>query len=275
MQARRNLLALGCSLCSPTALITGVLTLPLAGSPPLLLGQAHAQPVAAGQEGQIIEGARLPLGRGMAVAWVALDARGVPESIGVDLTAAALDGLPDRSMEVTLAFPTQARQAGYDHMGLDWSPHGHEPPGVYDLPHFDVHFYRISVAERDQIVRDDPAFEPKMTRLPPSGVMPSGFSPGRAFVPRMGRHWGARDAPEFAGHTFDRTMLLGTYDGRLIFLEPMITRAFLLARSDVTDPIRAPELAEGTLWWPETYSISYRDGVHRIALLRLRPLPQR
>jgi hypothetical protein len=26
-------------------------------------------------------------------------------------------------------------------VGLNWNPHGHIPPGVYDLPHFDFHFY--------------------------------------------------------------------------------------------------------------------------------------
>ena len=24
---------------------------------------------------------------------------------------------------------------------LNWNPHGHIPPGIYDRPHFDVHFY--------------------------------------------------------------------------------------------------------------------------------------
>jgi hypothetical protein len=69
-------------------------------------------------------------------------------------------------------------------------------------------------------------------------------------------------------------MIIGSYDGRLIFLEPMITKAFLLTRPNVTVPIRAPERAEGTLRWPEAYSVSSRDGVHRITLTGLRPLPE-
>ena len=28
---------------------------------------------------------------------------------------------------------------------LNWTPHGHIPPGVYDTPHFDVHFYLDSI----------------------------------------------------------------------------------------------------------------------------------
>ena len=29
---------------------------------------------------------------------------------------------------------------------FDWNPKGHEPEGVYTLPHFDFHFYTVSDA---------------------------------------------------------------------------------------------------------------------------------
>ena len=35
--------------------------------------------------------------------------------------------------------PTQ-----YKFVQFDWNPAGHEPAGVYDLPHFDFHFYTVS-----------------------------------------------------------------------------------------------------------------------------------
>jgi len=242
--------------------------------PALLPGAARTQPVVAAQEVRIVEGARLPLGRGTATAWVGLDAQGAPVSVGVDLTEAALDGLPGHKADIDLALPPEARQAGYDHVGLDWQAHGHDPAGVYDVPHFDVHFYRIGPAERDRIVREDPEFEAKLARPPAAGTMPPGLRRGGS-APRMGQHWGVADAaPDQAGRAFEKVMILGSYDGRLIFLEPMMTRAFLLTRPDVTVPIRAPERAEGTLWWPEAYSVSFRDGVHRIVLTGLRPLPR-
>lgn len=241
--------------------------------PALNTGPARTQPVPLVQEIRIVEGARLPLGRGTATSWVGLDARGAPVALGVDLTEAALDSLPGHKADIDLPLPPEARQAGYDHVGLDWQAHGHGPAGVYDLPHFDVHFYRIGLAERDRIVPDDPEFEAKLARPPAAGYMPPGLRRG-ASTPRMGQHWGVADAaPEPAGHPFERVMIVGTYDGRLIFLEPMMTRAFLLTRPDVTIPIRAPERAEGMLWWPDAYGISFRNGVHRIVLTGLRPLP--
>src|SRR3712207_7575207 len=39
------------------------------------------------------------------------------------------------------------------------------------------------------------------------------------------QHWGVADAaPDQAGRAFEKVMILGSYDGRLIFLEPMIDR---------------------------------------------------
>lgn len=246
----------------------------LALLPALQAGPARAQPAMAAEGVRIVEGAGLPLGRGTATSWVALDARGAPVAVGVDLTEAALDGLPGHKSDIDLALPPEARQAGYDHVGLDWQAHGHAPAGVYDVPHFDVHFYRIGPAERDRIVPEDPEFEARLARPPAAGTVPPGLRRG-ASTPRMGQHWGIADAaPDGAGRPFERVMILGTYDGRLIFLEPMMTRAFLLTRPEVTVPVRAPERAEGTLWWPDAYSVSFRDGVHRIVLTGLRPLPE-
>lgn len=267
MPSRRTLLTL--------LSMTGVLAGSGIARGQLIASDRLLRPADLAPDARITEGPRLPLGEGSAMAWVAVAAQGASVAVGVDLTEDSLRGLPEQHQEVTLALPAEARQAGYDHVGLDWVPHGHAPAGVYDVPHFDVHFYRITVAERDRIVREDPEFEAKMARPPAEGQMPSGLRRG-ASVSRMGQHWGIAEAsPPPAGHPFERGMVLGSYDGRLNFLEPMITRAFLLTRPDVTIPIRAPERAEGTLWWPEAYGVSFRDGIHRIALTGLRPLPER
>src|ERR687889_828688 len=102
------------------------------------------------------------------------------------LAATAFALLPGQPVSVNLALPAEAKQAGYDHVGLDWEAHGHHPVGVYDVPHFDVHFYRIGVAERDRIVRDDPEFEAKLARSPADGYLPPGLRRG-AGTPRMGQ----------------------------------------------------------------------------------------
>ena len=38
--------------------------------------------------------------------------------------------------------PDVAAATGFDHLGVNWEPHGH-PPGAFLTPHFDFHFYTI------------------------------------------------------------------------------------------------------------------------------------
>ena len=47
---------------------------------------------------------------------------------------------------VTLSLPDQAKGYGFDHAELGWNPNGHEPPQLYGIPHFDVHFYMVTSA---------------------------------------------------------------------------------------------------------------------------------
>jgi hypothetical protein len=219
---------------------------------------------------RMMEGPRAPLGNGTAFAWVALNAQGAPASMGVSISNEALAGLPGEDGDVVLQLPDAARQAGYDHVWLNWNPHGHEPPGVYGVPHFDVHFYRISVAERERIDPSDPDYDVKLARAPAQGSIPPGYVQAPGGVPRMGAHWVQANAPEFTGGRFERTLVLGSQDGQVIFVEPMVTREFLLSRTEVTLPVQTPE--RSPVWWPQSYEISFRDGVHGVALNGLRPL---
>jgi hypothetical protein len=101
---------------------------------------------------------------------------GVPKAIGLVFDASTLDGLPyeppndgrwcyDSNGDGTEDRTTEC-SGGYEnalHLGnafrrtvdspftyvlVNWNPMGHMPPGVYDLPHFDVHFYLNDNSER-------------------------------------------------------------------------------------------------------------------------------
>ena len=65
--------------------------------------------------------------------------------------------------------------APYRFVELDWNPGGHEPPGIYDTPHFDFHFYTVPPAERAAIVPSDPRFQEKADRLPPEHERPASY----------------------------------------------------------------------------------------------------
>ena len=196
------------------------------------------------------------VGNGVAYSWVKLDGAGKPLAVGVTLTESALTGLPELTPgmkempEYTLALPKEAAATPFDHIGLNWNPKGHEPNGIYGVPHFDFHFYTLNREERRQITAIGPD-RAKCDREPPAGYLPAGYvvAPGSQ-VPQMGEHWVDPASPEFHGEQFTRTFIYGSYDGRVAFLEPMITKAFLETRREDTRPIKLPRPMPGAATIP-------------------------
>jgi hypothetical protein len=266
-----------------------------AGAPPEPAGALAA--VASATTGEHRQyGAPIQVGEGRARTYVVLDAKrgNAPVEVGVALDERALDGLPAPmpghepgghadTHEYLLPMPA-LNSTRYQFMELDWNPAGHEPESIYDKPHFDFHFYTISLAERNAIdPAVDPAFQQKAANLPPDGVMPPFyFTPLPAVaVPRMGVHWLDVRSPELppALEPFTTTFILGSWDGRTIFDEPMITRAHLLAKRTATDPAVRDQViplptAERVVvagWYPSAYRITWDEQAreYRIALTRL------
>ena len=200
-----------------------------------------------------------PLGKGTVRSWVTLDKNGDPTAIGVTFSEAALSGLPTKEpgTEYLLSLPSQASATAFNHIGLDWNVKGHQPAGVYDVPHFDFHFYTITPQERDQITArgDDLA---KSNKQPSAEYMPAGYVlvPDSA-VPRMGSHLANPLSGELHGQPFTKTFLFGSYDGRVIFYEPMITRSFLESKTNITEFINLPARYPKSGFYPTKYSVKY------------------
>jgi hypothetical protein len=174
----------------------------------------------------------------------------------------------------------------YRFVELDWNPRGHEPAGIYDLPHFDFHFYTVSQATRASILPSDPQFAVKAASLPASEFRPpfyvdaataaGGIPAALVTVPMMGLHWVDVRSPELqllvgnpAGYQpFTRTLFIGSWDGRFIFSEPMITLAYLLDKRSSTDPavqdetipIPTAEDYSPSGFYPAAYRIAYDRG---------------
>ncbi len=209
------------------------------------------------------EGPPTAIGAGEARSFVTLDAAGKPETIGIRLSAMALRGLPAEEpkdaieWEYLLRLPPQAAGAGYDHIAIDWNPHGHVPQGVYDKPHFDFHFYFIDSADRERITAVGADLE-RAHRLPAAQFMPAGYIlPPGTEVPRMGAHAVDPKGAEFSGQGFTNTFIYGFYDGRMIFVEPMITTAFLETKPVLHTLIAVPEQYPGPGYYPIRYGVVY------------------
>lgn len=257
-------------------------------------------------------GPAVSLGNGTARVYVLQDdARGgLPFEVGVAFSEGALEGLP-----APMTVPMAARgdhehvdshvydltmpdrhETPYRFVELDWNPGGHEPARVYDVPHFDFHFYTVEKAVRDGI---DPSRMSKEEYLTKSGLLPAETqrapnylalsAPGTPVlaVPRMGTHWVDARTPELqamlgrveAFRPFTTTFLHGSWNGQFIFDEPMITRAFILGRKaakmpaqrDSLIPLPQPKSFASAGYYPNAYRIAYdaETKEYRIALTQL------
>jgi hypothetical protein len=218
--------------------------------------------------GQKFFGPTVPIGNGVARAWVEQDDSGNPTAVGIDLTEKALENLPEDDASWVLFFPNHAATHFYTHALIDWNPHGHEPAGIYDVPHFDFHFYTIPNAQRLLIGPDDTL---QFANAPDSIYIPDHYWQIPGGVPQMGSHWVDLLAPEFNGGTFTRTYIWGSYDGAFIFWEPMITKAFLESQPDEVIPVRQPQAYARDGWYANDYTVSYsnRPNTYTIALTDL------
>jgi hypothetical protein len=251
-------------------------------------------------------GAPRRVGNGGARTYVVLDEKhnSQPLEIGVALDDRAMDGLPAPMAAMAMAsMPKGAAAAGpHDHSGstiydlelperhgtpyrfveLDWNPGGHEPAGVYDVPHFDFHFYTIGREQRDAIdpaILGDSAYLARSGNLPPASeqaplYVPLG-APGvpLSAVPHMGVHWADLRSQELQGmfghpeayRPFTTTFLHGSWDGAFIFDEPMITRAFIMARKgarelaqrDTVMPLQGAAHVRTPGMYPSAYRVTY------------------
>lgn len=208
------------------------------------------------------------VGNGVAYSWVKLDEKGKPSAIGVTISETAMEGLPTTTPkdmlghEFNLMLPPQAEKTPFNHIRFDWNPGGHEPPGIYDTPHFDIHFYMVSPETRRKITAkgEDIAVcrKPVAPKYAPQGYI---YAPGTE-VPEMGGHFIDPKAPEMNGQPFTKTFLYGAYNGDVIFWEPMITKAFLETKPDYQETLKVPAAYATSAFYPTTYSVRY-DAVRR------------
>lgn len=202
-----------------------------------------------------------PLGNGTAHLVLLTDANDKPTSLTLILEHGALTNLPPnekREGEWTYLVPKPpGPNTGIDHVTIDWNPHGHDPKGIYSVPHFDFHFYMVDRKHQLAIAFPKQDKDPA-ARVSNRTIIPPGYEvvPMTA-VPGMGVHAIDPASPEFHGERFTSTFLYGYYNGKLIFLEPMITRAFLKSHPYATFHIPAPPKTSYPGYYPTVYRVMY------------------
>ena len=237
-------------------------------------------------------GSQMSLGKGTVSSYAELKG-GEPSAIGIVFSPTALEGLPeggsdhhhcvDRNkdgkidpateciptFEHVIPLPDAVARRGdvpFKWVLLNWNPVGHIPPGIYDVPHFDIHFYMEPIANIFALQSglcgpeffDCDKFE--MAKLPaPSNYMHPDFKNVDAAVPAMGNHLIDLTGPEFNKQPFTRSWIYGVYGGKVIFYEEMVTRTHLLSKPQACSPIKSPKAVAVSGFYP-TVSCLRHDG---------------
>jgi hypothetical protein len=240
------------------------------------------------------------LGNGTVASYAEFDKSGAPKVIGVVFSASALEGLPtapsdghrcfdanndgviDPATECSawhervLPIPSEASRRAdvpFKWALLNWNPRGHIPPGVFDKPHFDVHFYiepieNIFAIQRGlcgpELVRCD---QFAVARKPvPVNYVPPNFLELGLVAPAMGNHLVDPTGHEFHGQPFTRHWIYGAYDGRVIFYEEMVDRNYLLSKPDACFPILSPDAVALTGYYPTRSCVRYAPGTNEYSV---------
>jgi hypothetical protein len=214
----------------------------------------------------ILRGAVVQLHDGKAFTWTKVNTDGTPQQLAITITDAALKSVPidsdhgNHQNHLVLSLHPK-HNTPFNHVLLDWNPSGHEGP-MYMLPHFDFHYYFMSPAEVNAIVEG-----PQMNNHPDPAYLPAGHIAPVPGVPGMGKHWLDPTSGELSGgQIFTQTFIYGSYDGKVNFMEPMITKAFIDTTKNFSRPIPQPAKFRETGYYPTKMSIKRHDGVTDIIL---------
>jgi len=241
-----------------------------------------------------LSGEKVSFGAGSASAYAELDSSGAPVALGIQLTPKGLESPPegmtnmklcvDRNKDGTVEKPEECEMTfdfvvpmpdevanrtdiPFKWVLLNWNAVGHQPPGIYDTPHFDFHFMIASVDSTYSIEPgmcgsefvDCDQFE--IARKPvPSNYVPADFKDVEAVVPNMGNHLIDVTGSEFSGTPFTRSWIYGAYNGKVIFYEEMATLKHILSRPDTCNAIKTPAAVGLAGYYPTQSCIRYDES---------------
>lgn len=206
--------------------------------------------------------------------YATMDPDGELSSLGVYMDADALAVFDQDPLDTHLHFP-EVTTHQFTFLGFHYARQGHPPEGIYNVPHFDFHFYMLPEETVQEIVTQPATYSIPDAQIPtnyqrvPTVDTDDDGEPDTPIVEReMGEHLVDLGSPEFQeGGTFAHTMIYGAYDedgdgtGHISFLEPMITLDFLRnLDSEVVVDMKTPDVYHVADEYPTRYVIE--KGLH-------------
>ena len=203
--------------------------------------------------------------------------------------------------EIPVDLPEAAQQmTTFQYAILNWNPQGHPPPGVYNAPHTDFHFYFMPEQERLSIghARDSKSMcwlpnpmgsDPPKVPSPqnceqlaataaalPADQVPPGYQSLGASEAAMGDHLVSLGWHEFHGQPFTEALIYTANAGHLTGMEPMAALDWMRGlqepqRTVITMPAAFPKAG----MYPTEYVVAYdRDqGLFRVSFENWKAFP--
>jgi hypothetical protein len=225
----------------------------------------------ADSDDKIIAGESAIVAGGTMSTWARINGAGKVIWVGTTMPLSLVENQPPPGSGpagaiAVLNYPPVVQQTTYfNHAEIHSNLHGHpaNPRFAdihrYEAPHFDFHFYSIPVAQVLTI-----PFVPPSPLLPsvPAERLPVGYAQPEFSVLQMGRH--AAQLSEFtATDIWQLSLPVGFLPDAsyMHFIEPMITREFLLRRENFTLPVPMPAgLGRATQYPTECVALYDKDA---------------
>ncbi|MCF1191636.1 hypothetical protein LRR18_08575 [Mangrovimonas sp. AS39] len=222
----------------------------------------------------MFKGPQVDFGSGKVRSWISVDKDDFPVELGIEITPEALadlESLPGDDVITSIPFHLKAKQlTPYEHIGLNWEPMGHAPE--FWIPHFDVHFFEISDAERLQIPiydANNQEIVDAVNVFPEVNKIPVGFLklPGQlGYYPYTGKHWLPVDFLE-VDNDFDTAIIHGSYNQKHVFLETKFALDFLESASEFSSDFTQPlQFEKSDTNYPTKYNMWKDEGTGHIFL---------
>jgi hypothetical protein len=144
---------------------------------------------------------------------------------------------------------------------------GHPPFGVWDVPHFDVHFYALT---EEQVLAVTCADQPKVD----DDKVPAGFVVGEC-VDQMGVHAhepraDSNDPQPLKDKNAD--VIIGYDKGELTFIEPMLLAEPVFAGETLEANVGRPARVGRETLWPARFTGRVEGDEYRFALVDWSPI---
>ncbi|HVE61540.1 MAG TPA: hypothetical protein VNA26_06960 [Chitinophagaceae bacterium] len=215
---------------------------------------------------QTLKGSEVTMGNGKANSFFTVNADGIPQEIGFEMTSEVFTGLTQDPanfphLSFVLSLDQKAKETtAFDHIVIHWNPQGHPPANIFTTPHFDFNFYTITPAERMAIPPYMPSTAAKFDNLPPAGFMPASYAANPGGVPGLGKLWGDHHMQL----PFTHTMVHGSYDGKTSFTGPMITKTIIESGTEINMAYEQPQkFAITNKYYPTKYKAYMDTSTHK------------